>query len=364
MLQARAMKLSIGALSIALGAFLLVIQRQRANAGSRVQPIPTVEPETQKFLDQLAAQGSPPLYKMTPDQARAVLTRIQSGRVARSPADIKDLRLPVGPTGQTRIRIVRPPGVGGALPVVMYFHGGGWILGDAQTHDRLIRELANGASAALVFVDYDRSPEAKYPTAIEQAYAATKYVAEHGQELGVDPSRIVVAGDSVGGNMATVVAMLAKERGGPAIAHQIMFYPVTDANFDTPSYQRFANGPWLTKPAMQWFWDAYLPDKAARRDPHASPLQASLEQLRGLPPALIIVDENDVLRDEGEAYAHKLAQAGVRVTAMRALGTIHDFVLLDPIANTPAPRAAMQLAEDTLRQTFARERSAPKSASR
>jgi acetyl esterase len=231
----------------------------------------------------------------------------------------------------------------------MWFHGGGWVLGDRDTHDRLIREIANGTGAAVVFVDYDRSPEARYPVAIEQDYAATKYVAEHGSELGLDSSRIALAGESVGGNMVAVVALLAKERGGPKVVFQLLYYPVTDASFSERSYEEFANGPWLTKPSMAWFWDAYLPDLEARGAVTASPLNATLEQMQGLPEALIIVDENDILRDEGEAYARKLSQAGVRVTSSRYNGTIHDFVLLNPLAQTPAVRGAIQQGIDALK---------------
>ncbi|AHG46382.1 esterase [Rhizobium leguminosarum bv. trifolii CB782] len=225
------------------------------------------------------------------------------------------------------------------------------MLGDAETHDWLVREIANGADAAIVFVDYERSPEARYPIAIEQAYAATKYVAEHAKEFKVDASRLAVAGDSVGGNMAAVV-LLAKERDGPAIDQQVLFYPVADANFDNGSYNQFANGPWLTKEAMKRFWNAYLPDEAKRKEPTASPLQATLEQLNGLPPALIITDENDVLRDEGEAYGRKLSQTGVKVTSIRYNGMIHDFLLLNAIAATPAARSAIAIASDTLRSTL------------
>jgi acetyl esterase len=231
----------------------------------------------------------------------------------------------------------------------MHFHGGGWILGDKDTHDRMTREIAVGANAAVVFVDYDRSPEARYPVAIEQAYAATRYVAEHGNQLNVDPTRLAIVGDSVGGNMAAAVTLMAKERRGPKIDFQVLFYPVTDADFETGSYHSFANGPWLTKPAMEWFWNAYLPDVAKRKEITATPLNASLDQLQGLPNALVIVDENDVLRDEGEAYARKLSQAGVRVTSVRYNGTIHDFVLLNPITDTPAVRSALQQANDALR---------------
>jgi acetyl esterase/lipase len=247
------------------------------------------------------------------------------------------------------IRIIRPAGAAEILPVVMYFHGGGWVLGDRDTHDRLVREIAVGAEAAVVFVEYDRSPEARYPTAIEQAYAATRYVVDNGARLHVDPLRLAVVGDSVGGNMAAAVTLMAKQRHGPKIAHQVLFYPVTDACFDTLSYTRFADGPWLTRRAMQWFWDAYLPDPASRKQPTATPLNASLEQLAGLPEALIIVDENDVLRDEGEAYARKLSNAGVRVTSTRYNGTVHDFVMLNALADTPATRGAIAQAVGALR---------------
>jgi acetyl esterase len=313
---------------------------------------PVLEPTTQKFIDALAAAGGPPIYTLSPDAARDVLAGAQAQPVAKLPASIEDTTFPVGPTGSVRIRIVRPQGASGALPVVMHFHGGGWILGDKETHDRMTREIAVGANATVVFVDYERSPEAHYPVAIEQAYAATKYVAEHGRELAVDPTRLAIVGDSVGGNMAAAVTLMAQERGGPKIAFQVLFYPVTDADFDTGSYHAFADGPWLTKPAMEWFWNAYLPDVAARQQITATPLNASLEQLKGLPDALVIVDENDVLRDEGEAYARKLAQAGVRVTSVRYNGTIHDFVLLNALADTPAVRSALQQANYALRSAL------------
>ena len=312
---------------------------------------PVLEPTTQKFIDALA--GAPPIYTLSPGAARDVLAGAQAQPVAKLPAALEDTTFPVGPTGSVRIRIIRPQGVSGALPVVMHFHGGGWILGDKETHDRMSREIAAGAGAAVVFVDYDRSPEARYPAAIEQAYAATKYVAEHGRELDLDATRMAIVGDSVGGNMAAAVTLMAKERRGPRIALQVLLYPVTDADFDTGSYQTFADGPWLTRPAMEWFWNAYLPDVAARRQITATPLSASLEQLAGLPEALVIVDENDVLRDEGEAYARKLSQAGVRVTSVRYNGTIHDFVLLNALADTPAVRSALRQARDALRTALA-----------
>jgi len=233
----------------------------------------------------------------------------------------------------------------------MYFHGAGWVMGDSTTHDRLVRQLASGAAAMVVFVDYSRAPEHRYPVAIEEAYAATCYVSEHADEFGVDAARLSVVGDSVGGTMATVVALLAKQRSGPPIGAQLLFYPVTNADFETGSYKQFRDGPWLTRAAMQWFWDQYLPEHSLRRDPTASPLMASLDQLRGLPRALIITAENDVLRDEGEAYGRKLIEAGVEAVTVRYNATIHDFVMLNALADAAPTRAAIAQAADFLKST-------------
>jgi acetyl esterase len=320
--------------------------------GSSAMAAPVLEPTTQHFIDSLA--GVPPIYTLTPDGARKLLLHAQSGAVAKPRVDIEDRVLPVGPKGATRVRVIRPKGKTGVLPAIVYFHGAGWVMGGPITHDRLVRELAVGAGAVLVFVDYDRSPENHYPVAIEEDYAVTKYVAEHAAEFRADPQRLAIAGDSVGGNMTAVVSLLAKERQGPAIKAQVLFYPVTDASLSEASYTEFANGPFLTTKAMGWFWDAYLPEKSARTDPHVSPLNASLEQLKGEAPALVITDENDVLRDEGEAYARKLTQAGVHVTATRYGATIHDFVMLNALAETPAARAAIAQAVDFLKSAFAR----------
>ncbi len=227
------------------------------------------------------------------------------------------------------------------------------MLGDTETHDRLVREIAIGAQATVVFVEYARSPQAKYPVATEQAYTATTWVAEQGALIGVDASRLAVAGDGVGGTLATVTTLLAKERGGPPIECQVLLYPVTDANFETPSYRECGDeGYWFTRETMCWFWDNYVP-APERQEFTVSPLRASLEQLRGLPPALIVTCEQDVVRDEGEAYAHKLMEAGVPVRATRSLGAIHDLVLLNPIAETPPARAVLAQVNDTLRTVFA-----------
>jgi acetyl esterase len=242
------------------------------------------------------------------------------------------------------LRILRPPAAPGPLPAIVYFHGGGWVFGNAHTHDRLLRELAVGTRSAVVFPSYSLAPEARHPTAVEECFAALSWVAAQGPAHGLDASRLSVAGDSAGGDLAAVMTLLAKQRGGPRIAKQVLFYPVTDASFDTGSYQEFATGYFLRRDAMQWFWDQYAPDPAARAQITASPLRASLDQLRGLPPALVITAEADVLRDEGEAYANKLRAAGVRVTAVRFQGAIHDFVMLNALAGTTAARGAIALA--------------------
>jgi acetyl esterase len=251
--------------------------------------------------------------------------------------------------GDVRVRIVRPSGAAGTLPVILYMHGGGWVLGNAGTHDRLVRELACGAGAALVFVEYDRSPEARYPVAIEQGYATARWIVREGAANGLDPERIAIAGDSVGGGMTAAIALMAQDRGDVRFVHQSMYYPVTDAGMDTGSYQEFAEGYFLSDKAMAWFWDCYAPDVERRCEPYASPLRARDEQLAGLPPALVIVDEADVLRDEGEAYGARLRAAGVAVTTVRYDGITHDFMMLNPLSGTHATRAAIAQAISTLR---------------
>jgi acetyl esterase len=310
-----------------------------------------LDPIIQKFVDALAKKGGKPLYTLSPADARKVLDDLQKELVALQPADSED-RTITGPHGPIHLRIVRPKGNTQVLPVIIYIHGGGWILGNKNTHDRLVREIANGTQAAIVFVDYTPAPEGQYPLAHEQGYAAAQWAKEHSKELNIDSSRMVIMGDSVGGLMATAIAMMAQERGSPQFKMQVLFYPVTDANFDTPSYKQFADGPWLTKPAMEWFWDAYVPNKADRKKPLVAPLQASLDQLKKLPPALIFLNENDVLRDEGEAYARKLIQAGVPVAAFRTLGVIHDCLLINAITQAPAIRAIITAANKIISEAF------------
>jgi acetyl esterase/lipase len=290
---------------------------------------------------------------LSPKDARQTLRQLQASVcVQLQPADIEDLVIRGGPTGRVSIRVIRPAGAAGVLPVVFHCHGGGWVLGDKDTYERLDRELAHQIQAVVVFVDYTPAPEAHYPVQNEQAYTALQWAITHAAQIGADPARLALAGDSAGGNMTAALTLMAKERGGPQAAAQVLFYPVTDANMDTSTYQRYADGPWLTRGAMRWFWDSYLPDHSLRCQITASPLRATTGQLRGLPPALIINAEHDVLRDEGEAYARKLSQAGVPVTQVRYGGTIHEFVALNPITNTPAPRAAIAQAASYLRNAL------------
>lgn len=277
---------------------------------------------------------------------------MQSGEIAKPAVDEEWVTVQGGPTGSVRTRIVKPAGATDTLPVVIYLHGAGWVFGNAHTHDRLVRELAVGTGAAVVFPEYDLSPEARYPVAVEQNYTVARWVVEQGAAKGLDATRIAVAGDSVGGNMTAALTLMAKERGDVPLVQQVLFYPVTDAGFDTGSYRQFAEGYFLRRDAMQWFWDQYTTDEKQRAEITASPLRASVDQLRDLPPALVITAEADVLRDEGEAYANRLREAGVPVTAVRYQGIIHDFVMLNALRETHAAEAAIAQAVSTLRTAF------------
>ena len=317
-----------------------------------VHPTIVLEPAAQDLAD---ATSKPPfLYEIGPVAARKVLDDLQAAPVDKLPVDDEWITVPAA-VGDVRVRIVRPQGTSGALPVVVYMHGGGWILGNAGTHDRLVRELAVGAHAAVAFVEYTPSPEARYPVAIEQGYATAQWITRDGASHRLDPSRMAVAGESVGGNMTAALALMAKQRGDVTFVQQSMYYPVTDGAMNTASYDQFATGYYLSRASMEWFWDAYTPDPALRSEITASPNQASLEQVTGLPPALVFVDEADVLRDEGEAYAAKLRRAGVPVTTVRYDGTVHDFMLLNSLSQTHAARAAIAQATSFLRAALGTE---------
>jgi acetyl esterase len=309
-----------------------------------------LEPAAQEFA---AATADPPyLFDLGPIEGRKTVDDVQSEEIAKPDVDVEDTSVPGGPSDEVSVRILRPKGAAGTLPVIVYLHGAGWVFGNSHTHDRLIRELAAGTGAAVVFPNYSLSPEAQYPTAIEESYAVLEWVAEHGAEKNLDASRIAIGGDSVGGNMSAALTLMAKQRSGPELSAQVLFYPVTNASFDTDSYHEFAEGYFLRRDAMQWFWDQYTTDPAQRAEITASPLQATTEQLAGLPKALVITGEADVLRDEGEAYAAKLREAGVNVTATRYEGIIHDFVMLNALRGTNAAGAAIDQAIEYIRRAF------------
>lgn len=297
-----------------------------------------LEPAARAFAD--AAATPPFLADLGPEAGRRALQEVQGGEVEMAPADVSDLEIPGGPTGSVSVRIVRPAGAHGDLPAVLYIHGAGWVFGEFETHERLVREIAAGTGAAVVFVEYDRAPEARYPVALEQCFHVAEWIHEYGYEAHLDRHHIAVAGDSVGGNITAALTLVAKAAEGPELAAQALFYPVTDASFDTDSYREFAEGFHLRRDAMQWFWDQYASDPASRDEITASPLRATAQQLAGLPPALVITAEADVLRDEGEAYARNLRAAGVDVTATRYEATIHDFMMLNALRDTNSARAA------------------------
>lgn len=306
-----------------------------------------VEHNTQAFLEALAKGGGQPLETLSPTDARNVLIGAQKDAKLQ-PADVSEKTITVDGK-PLKLTVVRPAGVNGVLPAFMFFHGGGWILGDYPTHERFVRDLVADSGVAAVFVNYTPSPEARYPVAIKEAYEATKWVAEHGDQIKIDGKRLAVAGNSVGGNMAAVVALMAKASGGPALRAQVLFWPVTNANFENASYDQFANDHFLTKGMMKWFWDAYITDPKLRQEIYASPLLSTPEQLKGLPPTLVQTAEKDVLRDEGEAYARKLDAAGVSVVATRYSGMIHDFGLLNVLSSLPTTRAALHQASEELK---------------
>lgn len=306
-----------------------------------------LEPAAQAFVD---ATSQPPfLYQLAPEEGRKAVDGVQDEPIFKPEVDDEWIEVPGGPTGAVKTRIVKPLGATGPLPVIVYLHGAGWVFGDAHTHDRLVRDLAVGTGAAVVFPEYDRSPEARYPIALEQAWTVLAWVATDGASKGLDGTRIAVSGDSVGGNMAIALTLLAKERGGVRIVFQSLFYPVTDAGFDTESYHRFAEGYFLARDGMKWFWDQYTTSEEERALITVSPLRASIEQLADLPPALVITAEADVLRDEGEAYAAKLRRAGVPVTAVRYEGIVHDFVMVNALHDTRAAQGAIAQAVSCLK---------------
>ncbi|KHJ67372.1 alpha/beta hydrolase [Pantoea rodasii] len=325
----------------------LIAVAMAAAATNSFAASPQPERHVQQFLNALNSGGGKPIEQLSPEAARQVLIDAQKG-VKLPAAQVSEKTIDVQGEKIT-LTIVKPPYAEGTLPVFMFFHGGGWILGDFQTHERLVRDLVVESGAAAVFVNYTPSPEAHFPVAINQAYAATRWVAEHGSEIGVDGTRLALVGNSVGGNMVAAVALQAKQQHTPAIRYDVMLWPVTDAHFNTASYDQFQNGYFLSRNMMKWFWDAYTTKESDRNNILASPLRATREQLQGLPPTLIQTAELDVLRDEGEAFGRKLDAAGVDVIVTRYNGLIHDYGLLNGLSDVPAVRTAIRQAAEELK---------------
>jgi acetyl esterase len=304
--------------------------------------LPVLDGHVRRFLEDLATHATRPVYELTPEEARDSLRTLQGEpppvddiAVATHFLQVEGQRCPLH-----IVRRVRSEQSG----VTLYLHGAGWVMGDFTTHGHMVRELARSSGVAVAFLEYGRAPEHPYPTALNQAYAAAQYLMNQASDLGLDGSKLAIAGDSAGGSLAAAVALLIRQRGDTPIACQLLFYPVTSAEMDTASYHQFGSGPWLTKKAMEWFWDQYVPDAARRVEPTAAPLGAPLVDLEGLPPNLIVTAEYDPLRDEGEAYGRRLLAAGVEVTAIRCNGTIHDFLLLNALSQSAPTRAAYELA--------------------
>lgn len=316
---------------------------------------PFLVKEVQNFIDKLSAAGGKPLYEMSYEEARDFLLGMQAERKIFAGNEVSDIEVKVGGEYRMPLKIVRPKDAAGKVPVIFYIHGGGWVMGNYATHERLVNELVSQTQAAVVFPVYAPSPESQFPQTTDNLFEALKHMSAHADEYDLDKDNLIVAGDSVGGNMALVMALLAKQRASePRIKFMLLLYPVAGADLTTQSYSEFAEGPWLTKKAMQWFWDAYAPDEWQRDSILASPLRASLEELEGLPPALIITAENDVLRDEGEAMARKLDAAGVKTASVRVNGTIHDFLMLNALQKTAPSREGLAVAVDALKRAVRR----------
>jgi len=328
----------------------IIVEKNSAVANYATDP--HLDSGTKAVLKVLNSGGAP-VESLSKEDARNVLVTVQNS-VKVDLSGIEESEKTINADGYTvKLNIVRPEGATETLPVFIFIHGGGWILGDYPTHKRMVRDLVVLSGAAAVFVNYTPSPEAQYPQAINEIYAATKWVAEHGSEINVDGKRLAVVGNSVGGNMTGVTALMAKEKGGPDIKLQILMWPVTDTNFETESYQKYGEDRFLSTSLMKWMFDQYTTDADERKEPHLAILRNSVENLKGLPPALIQVAENDILRDEGEAYGRKLDEAGVKVTTVRYNGMIHDFGLLNPLAELPTVRSLFEHAAAELKKYLA-----------
>jgi acetyl esterase len=325
--------------TLLLGATIMTTQSVLAAPDAATDP--RIDPQIRPFLAELNKDPSP-FWTLPQPKPQEILTALQN----KTPVDMSGVTIiekTINEDGKSvKIYIMKPEQVTGKPGVLLFIHGGVWLVGNFQNHQRLLRDLVVGSGQIGVFVEYTSLPEARFPTQLDQSYAVLKWVATHAEEFGADGSRIAVAGNSVGGNMTAALALMAKDRGGPKISYQVLMIPATDASVDTQSYHEYGTGRFLARDFMKYGWDLYAPDTAARDNPYISPLRASLQELNGLPPALVITAENDPLRDEGEAYARKLKEAGVSVIATRYNGMIHDFVLLNGILTDPEPTAAIR----------------------
>jgi acetyl esterase/lipase len=310
---------------------------------------PRIDPQIRPFLAEINKDSSP-FWELPQPKPQEILTKLQS-QTAVDMSGVGTTEQTITQDGRTvKLFIMKPERVSGKPGVLLFIHGGVWIVGNFQNHQRLLRDLVVGSGQVGVFVEYTPLPAAKFPTQLEESYAALKWVAEHAGAFGADGSRIAVAGNSVGGNMTAALALMAKDRNGPKVSYQVLMIPATDASVDTESYHAYASGRFLSRAFMKYGWDLYAPEAETRENPYVSPLRASREQLKGLAPALVITAENCPLRDEGEAYARKLKEAGVEVDAVRYNGTIHDFVLLNALRRVPSTEAAIEQVNESLRQ--------------
>lgn len=313
--------------------------------------LPNLNTITEEFITMMEKQDSPPLYKLTPNKAREVINELQHKYQYNIPAKVSDMTIFVEPNQHIKIRMARPLNTQGKLPVIIYIHGGGWVIGNEESYDRIIRQIAVSTNSTVIFPIYSLSPEAKYPKALNEIYSIFEYIYDSPEQFNIDRNHIAIAGDSAGANMATVTAIRAKNKRGPKICFQCLFYPVTNIDMDTKSYGLFKDGPWLSKNAMEWFFEAYVP-RNLRDDIYISPLKSPVEDLEGLPATLIITAENDVLRDEGEAYGRKLESAGVNVLNIRVNGTIHDFIMLNALAESQPAKGVLELACNMLKNAL------------
>ncbi len=336
--------------TLTLGGIIAMTQiatAQTSNAATDTR----IDPQVRAYLAELNKDSSP-FWELPQPKPQEILTGLQD-KTAVDMSGVTTVEKTITQDGRTvKLYIMTPQQTASKPGVLLFIHGGVWIVGNFQNHQRLLRDLVVGSGQIGVFVEYSPLPEAKYPTQMEETYAALKWVAAHAADFGADGSRIAVAGNSVGGNMTAALALMTKDKNGPKIALQVLFIPATDASFDTDSYHEFGTGRFLARAFMKYGWDLYAPDEKTRNSPYVSPLRASNEELQGLPPALVITAENDPLRDEGEAYARKLKDAGVAVTATRYNGMIHDFVLLNAIHDVAGVQAAIQQANDAIRDAL------------